>query len=327
MDKKICKVWLTEIDLFRYSNPIHAIRMHEKSSKCGTIVKRKNSNKIYKFQLYPLPHATTYMEADLHTPVNDFCFGTDLALFAGPRFKGGSPLSPLFLPLDRPSGDVRILNVRDFPQSDALRVEVACEHEKYVAFAHRNGHVSLLDLRQSQICCGILMHGKELGSATDLAFLSSSTSTTHLLVKRSFGSTQFHDIRKLSKSSTSVIYDLKVPCSQLHKTLSANCNGLAVDPMTQQNLVAPYLNQQYEPCLGIWSMRTGDMVGHKILAKNPEKDVIFTELCQRTTPGYNARGRPSSTFGIWLKSGRFSKSKIDSRAGSLHHISFPGKWE
>ena len=124
--------------------------MHQGSARCGTVVRSNSRDAPYSFQYYPLPHATSYVEAPLYEPVHDFCFGTDLVLFACPRFVGNATLTPLFLPLEG-DGALRQLNVRNFPQSDALRVEMTCasSQEKYVAFGHRNGQVSLLDLRQS----------------------------------------------------------------------------------------------------------------------------------------------------------------------------------
>jgi hypothetical protein len=310
-----------------FRKPVHVIRMHEKSERCGTVV-RENNNRYspYKFQWYSLPHAVTYVEADLYEPVHDFCFGNDLVLFACPRFTGGALLSPLFLPLEGGDGALRTLNVQNFPQSDALRVEMTCDNEKYVAFGHRNGQVSLLDLRQSHTCCAILQHeGANLGSATDMSFLSSSK---QLLVQRSFGSFQLHDLRKLSKSTSALVSNMSVPDDQLNRTLSANCNGFAVDPTTEQTLVAPYINSKQEACLGVWSLGTGVMVGSKTLAGNPEKDAIFTEVCQRTTRGYSKQTESSSSsFGFWLKCGRFSRSKINSKVGSLHHITMPGRWK
>jgi hypothetical protein len=150
------------------SPPVHAIRIHENSSLCGTIVRNYNSssnnnnnNNSYLFRWYKLPHATSYIEADLQHPVTDFCFGNEIAIFSCPRYRNGNNLNPLFLPLVEAGGDyntnnnyisstVRTINVQNFPQSDALRVEMMCkEQEKIVAFGHRNGQVSILDLRVS----------------------------------------------------------------------------------------------------------------------------------------------------------------------------------
>jgi hypothetical protein len=236
---------------------------------------------------------------------------------------------------DGREGALRTLNVQNFPQSDALRVEMTCDKEnKYVAFGHRNGQVSLLDLRQSHTCSNILQHleddSSHGGSATDLKFLSSCR---QLLVKRSFGSCQLHDLRMTTTTTTktktrnSVIYNLTVPKDDIHPTLSANSNGFAVDPR-EQALLAPYINAQHEACLGMWSLGTGIMVGSKLLAPNPERNVIHTEVCQRTTPAFSRAGKmDKSSFGVWLKCGPFSESKINSKFGSLHHVTFPGSWK
>ncbi len=322
--------------LNHYSKPVHCIRIHEKSQKIGAIVRNDHDPTSYKFHWYSLPYVANYVEADLHTPVHDFCFGTDLAVFACPRFGGSgrnSVLSPLFLPLDHPSAAVlRSLNVQNFPQSDALRVEMSCHKEKFLAFGHRNGQVSLLDLRQSHTCCAIISpeaSPTEFGSATDLEFLSSQT---QLLVKRAFGPCQHHDLRKLSPCPSSLIRTLSLPDHEhspvaFHKMLSSNCNGFCVDPMTEQTLISPFVNNLRQPCVGVWSLKTGDMVGTKILYDNPKREIFFAELCSKTTPAFDVQGRmlDCSSFGAWIKCGRFSSEKLNGRVGSLHHLTFPGQ--
>ena len=320
----------------RYSKPVHAIRLHEKSQRLGTVVRDNASSTSYKFQFYSLPHATNYVVADLHTPVHDFCFGPDLAIFACPRFGGqgrNSILTPLFLRLDQSSGVLRSLNVQNFPQSDALRVEMSCEKEKYIAFAHRNGQVSLLDLRQSSTNSAIIDSGfpaTERGSATDLLFLANQH---HLLVKRSFGSCELHDLRMLSPCPRSLVQIFRAkehapPQCSFHKMLSSNCNGLMVDPNTQQTLMSPYVNGMQQPCLGVWNMVSGDMVGTKVLHDNPMQETFYVELMSTTTPGFDSRGRlKSGSFGAWMKCGRFSEEKIQTKTGSLHHLTFPGRYE
>jgi hypothetical protein len=248
-------------------------------------------------------------------------------------------LSPLFLPLNDPgSALLRSLNVQNFPQSDALRVEMSCsQQEKYLAFGHRNGQVSLLDLRQSQTCSSIISSGSaaDFGSATDLAFLASQT---QLLVKRAFGPCQLHDLRKLSSCPSSLLRTLTIPehehnGTSFHKMLSANCNGFCVDPQTQQQtLVSPFVNSLHQPCLGVWSLTTGDMVGTKVLYQNPKREVYFVELCSKTTPAFHQEGPgrrrvvDPSSFGAWMKCGRFSEEKLNSKVGSMHHLTFPGRW-
>ena len=319
-----------------YSKPVHAIRLHEKSHRMGTVVRDNTSSSSYKFHLYSLPHATNYAVADLHTPVHDFCFGPDLAIFACPRFGGqgrNSILTPLFLRLDQPSGMLRSLNVQNFPQSDALRVEMSCEQEKYIAFAHRNGQVSLLDLRQSSTNSAIIDSGSpatEQGSATDLFFLAKQQ---QLLVKRSFGSCELHDLRMLSPCPRSLVQSFQAkehapPKFAFHKMLSSNCNGMMVDPSTQQTLMSPYVNSLHQPCLGVWNMVSGDMVGTKVLHNNPRQETFYVELMSTTTPGFDSRGRlRNSSFGAWMKCGRFSQDKVHCKTGSLHHLTFPGRYE
>jgi hypothetical protein len=329
--------------------PVHSIRMHEGSGRCGAVVRSPHGS--YRFQWYPLPHSSTYVEADLQLPVTDFCFGKDLVLFSCPRYHSNNAISPLFLPLDGGgAGCLRSLNVRNFPQSDAMRVEMACDDlDKFVAFGHRNGQVSLLDLRASDTVCSILQCEEPydatasssscmpLGSVTDLAFVSSSFSDSkQMIVKRSFGSCQLHDLRRnsssINQSSTTVLQNMVVPHEHINPTLSANCNGFAIDPSGKQTLFAPYINENHDACLGVWSLGTGKMVGSRRLQSNSaEHTVMYVEVCQRTTPSFssgkngNVGKASSSSFGVWLKCGAFTKGRISSKVGSLHQISFPGR--
>jgi hypothetical protein len=412
---------------------IHSVRLyHSKNTSAvegargyiGTLTslpERRHAS--HQLKLYDLRNGNVFAHETLHVPVNDLCFGQDLILLA-PSIVSGSGtdrLSPLFVPLHRLEGGpglaspsaLRTLQVDNFPQSDALRVELA-SLEKLVAFGHRNGQVSLLDLRNSTTCCGATtnptgsttklnrngLSNAPIGSATDLALLPSQQ---QLVVKYSFGSCQLHDLRKLSSFSSpassspspvspphpgavyhdhhhqrhparsttpnsdsgtqsSLVWNLPVPERfHCHATRSSRCNGLALDhPTTNAQVVfAPYMNSSNDSCLGSWSLRTGMFLGSKRLlagtSKNPnptsgdghnEEDLIFTELCQQTTPAYysldssNAAAPPppprqpgssggsSSSLGLWLKCGRFSsRNGTHFKAGSLHHVVVPGQWE
>lgn len=343
--------------------PVHAIRMHESSGRCGAIVRSPDRHSPYNFQMYPLPHATTYVETRLPDPVNDFCLGKDTALFACPRYRSSEPISPLFLPLEAglTGATFRTLNVRNFPQSDALRVEMRCEgNDKFIAFGHRNGQVSLIDLRASQAVCAVLQYESAetdnvapLGSVSDLGFLGDrSSNQSQVLVKRSFGSCQLHDLRMSSSSSSSssssasalrrgifassssrksMVCNMSAPSNKINSALSANCNGFAIDPIGRQTLLSPYMHSNGDACLGVWSMGTGDMIGSRVLLSNHEGgDVFFVEMSQCVTPSF-AKGRSGggsmSKFGVWLKCGAFTKSPINSKAGTLYHVSMPGHWE
>ena len=385
--------------------PAYSIRMHEPSSMCGMIVKQVSStnrsrhhpqlSSNYSFRWYPLPHATSYVEAHLPRPVTDFCFGKDIALFSCPRYSAHShssseTLNPLFLPLleaGNTNGDstyynsaVRMINVRNFPQSDAMRVEMMCEQqEKLVAFGHRNGQVSVLDLRASGTVCSILqceasasesaakdsnVGAHPLGSVSDLGFLSTGGNQYQILVKRSFGSCQLHDLRKASSSSTNrssnhtsttVVRNMSVPYKEIHPMLTANCNGFAIDPNGHQTMVSPYISSPNgDARLGVWSLKTGHMVGsHLLLAnsastsdndeyKNREGTTLYAEVCSKTTPSQRPNGGTNndndnidngdsidheSSFGVWLKCGAITNGKLRSRVGSLHQVTIPGRWK
>jgi len=242
------------------------------------------------------------------------------------------------------------------------------EEEKLVAFGHRNGIVSILDLRASGTVCSILQYEESdrattcsrLGFVSDLAFLSSYNLHHQVLVKRSFGSCQLHDLRKFSSSfstatdintsphkiSTSVVRNMTVPSNEINPMLSANCSGFAVDPNGHQTMISPYIDSNSGASLGLWSLGTGHMVGSRTLQANrqsnsleSEEDTIYVEVCQRTTPSFSLHDNSvtakraalavpssSSSFSVWLKCGAFSRRKISSKVGSLHQITFPGNW-
>ncbi len=322
--------------------PCYAIRMHEKSATCGMIVK---NTATYSFRWYPLPHATSYVEAHLPRPATDFCFGSEIALFACPRYStlSSESLNPLFLPLVEGVDSryyntaFRTINVQNFPQSDALRVEMMCEQqEKLLGFGHRNGQVSVLDLRASGTVCSILQYeasekskGKPLGCVSDLNFLSSGKDH-RVLVKRSFGSCQLHDLRKTSSSasnnsrshtSTTVVYNMDVPRNEIHPTLTAHCNGFAIDPKSQQTMVSPYIARPTgDARLGVWSLSTGHMVGSRLLLANhdPEGTTLHAEVCSKTISNVG-----DSSSDVWLKCGAITTGKLRSRVGSLHKITIP----
>jgi len=328
--------------------PVHAIRIQESSGYCGTVIRSQDPYSPYRFFCYQLPDARSYIDADLVVPVTDFCFGKDVVLFSCPRYNSNNAINPLYMSLGENSGGLRALNVQNFPQSDALRVEMTCNHDKHVAFGHRNGQVSLLDLRASRTICSIfqceestssMTAGVPLGSVSDLCFLSSSDSK-QILVRRSFGSSQVHDIRRSSSSQTrsshrnlsssTVLHNLVVPIDEINPTLSANCNGFAVDPCGKQTMISPYINDKFDACLGVWSLQTGLMVGSRLLqTRSRDEDVLYVEMCQQPTPSFSCTAKDkvsSSSFAIWLKCGAFTRGRISSKVGSLHQVSFPGYW-
>ena len=230
-----------------------------------------------------------------------------------------------------------------------LRVEMSCnDGDKNIAFGHRNGQVSLIDLRASTACS--ILHCEEsesspragtlLGGVADISFVSKQDSK-QILVRRSRGSHQLHDVRMSTtnartdlSSSTSLLWNMSPPSDAIDTSLTTHCNGFALDPAGMQTMVAPYIDANRNAVLGVWSLKTGLMVGNKLLKKTTgDDDVLYAELCQRVTPAYSTRGpakkihASSSSWGAWLKCGAVTRDKTNLNAGSLHHVSFPGHWE
>lgn len=337
--------------------PVNAIRFHEKTSRVGIIRQTNNNNNndmsrepLLLYDINPDHTKTLLFSLNLDgIPMNDISFGQDLMIMAGPCRYQGKPIRPLLLPLS-PQGnprDVRELNLQNLSESDILRVEMTCKNGAFIGFGHRNGQVSFLDLRQSTSVCSIL-HCEEssgsstavmpLGSATDLCFLS-SLDTQKVLVRRSHGTCQLHDLRTASSnaisrlhlsSSPTLLWNLAVPLDDISPTLTARCNGFAMDPHDGQTMISPYISSSNHARLGMWSLQTGHMLGSRLLKDSSSgDDVMFVELCQKTTSSFvgekDARATcRKSAFSVWAKCGAHSKKEVGSKVGSLHQISFSG---
>jgi hypothetical protein len=340
------------------SAPLNVIRLHENTRRIGVITNQPSAIRpTEQFLLYSL---TGHIKRLLFStnlsdiPINDFCFGKDLILFAGPRQYKGRKIRPLFIPLSPEGGNLygaRELDVHNFPESDAIRVELTCKHDSIIGFGHRNGQVSLLDLRESTSVCSILQceesslspsAASTLGSATDLSFLSSSNSQK-LLVRRSHGSCQLHDLRVASSiekhnphlsSSPTLLWNMTVPPDDINGSLTTRCNGFAVDPNGTQTLISPFISPNNDAHLGVWSLNTGMMVGSRVLKSCTNMDdTLYVELSQKTTPSFvNDRRNENvtcslSSFSVWAKCGAHSKQEVSSKVGTLHQVSFPGHWK
>jgi hypothetical protein len=337
--------------------PVSAIRCHESSRRVGMIRFHIQEPGSSEFLLYSLPSTGTMLKTldlmiSLESCPGDFCFGKDLVLFSSLRTNlYNEPVPPLFLPLGSGGGILRKLHVRNFPASDALRIEMACDDsDRYIVFGHRNGQASLIDLRASNTVSSIF-HCEEsesspraatpLGSVLDMCFVSEFDSK-QLLVRRSHGSHQLHDLRMSTNnhrndlsSSPSMMWNMAPPMEEIDPALTRRCNGFALDPIGKQTLISPYINANKDAVLGVWSLKTGLMVGSKLLKKSSGKDdVLYAEMCQRVTPSYATRGSrtksissSSTSWAAWLKCGAVTSDKTNLNVGSLHQVSFPGHWE
>jgi hypothetical protein len=337
------------------SAPVHAIRLHESNGRVGVLRRDENGAASEQFLLYQLDgdiKRLLFSTDLLGISSNDFYFGKDLILFVGPRRYQGKKVRPLFLPLS-PQGNacgVRELDIQNIPDSDTMRVEMTCKHDPIIGFGHRNGQVSILDLRDSTTVCSILQcedsgsspsAGAPLGSVSDLNFLS-SLDTQKILVRRSNGTCQLHDLRASSTNesvnpalscSSSLLWNMKVPLNEINPTLTARCNGIAVDPIGCQTLISPYIVNSNDARLGIWSLGTGLMVGSRLLKScSSMDDAMYVELCQKVTPSFascrdaGVSCMPSS-FSVWAKCGAHSQREVGSKVGSLHQLSFLGSWK
>ncbi len=218
----------------------------------------------------------------------------------------------------------QILRFTKRKKSEALSVQYLGEK---VLCGHRNGSVSLHDVRGNQVYTNL---PSNFGSATFLYPLQDGNS---VVVKGSFGSCRVLDVRKFQNTnagaSKATVTDLPVPLSLLHTTNSTRCTGIAVDP-TETIVVSPFAGQN-NVSLGLWCMKTGNFLRNIGLgtSDNNTQQPPFCELSSRTTPGFAIREEGGSTlplitkesgFGVWFKSR--PNPLAPPNCGGIHHLSF-----
>lgn len=233
------------------------------------------------------------------------------------------------------SGTSFNIKTSQFSRSDALCVDYL--NENTLLFGHRNGAISLLDKRREhiQMVASADMQG---GSTTSVLPLANGCM---FLAKKSFGSCQMFDIRKMSESKDSaMVWHLQVPRGTANATLSSCCSGVAVDP-TQTIAISPFADGQRRGHFALWSLTTGHLIGSKpiqnstlnTLQGQSSIGLPHCELRSTITPswqlgteqdGNNVVKRKSNAWSLWFKSG-----EVDSHAprcmGSIHQLTFRGR--
>lgn len=196
-----------------------------------------------------------------------------------------------------------------------------------VAIGHRNGDLSLVDIRSRRSRTA----KQDFGPVTSLNYVSPTT-----LLSRSYsGIVLLHDLRSLSSNTagSSIVYDFSVPVGQRNKRLSAKCSGIAVDS-TGTTILSPFVDQHDLPNLATWSLHTGDFVGCKALAHDDDRTptshtcgISWVELSPTLTAGRRWTNgddccsldeRPNSC-GFWYKCGQTTRTS--SGGSSIHHVS------
>ena len=292
------------------------------------------------------PHL--YARFKFNVPANDMVesgTGSSAGILVATAESGGgnnrkNPKTPCyFLSMDQPS---RPLHIRNLASSEILRVERApSSAPQHYYFGHRNGTVTLYDARSPQMAASILTQGS--GSITSLLSVGQAQygenvnggwggggcwANGHLLLTQSqnFSSSNYYspcslwDVRKSSQHTTNPVMEFQLPQNAIPR-LTQRCNGMAVDPYGT-TLFSPYVErhdcqeeqgsqgQEEIPCLGVWSLISGEWIGVKRLAKTPppssedgmpcflsssSQAVTWVELCPKRTTAWRWPPRTNHT--------------------------------
>ena len=254
-------------------------------------------------------------------PVNDVVEdGTSGFLVASPK------RAPYHVSFDYGVSRPKIGNL--VPSEILCMERAALQNQHY--FGHRDGTVSLYDER-SPLTASVL--SKCSGPVTAMVPLDvpQEGKEGHVFLTRT---------QNLTTNAPCTLWDIRKPCAGMDFSLPVNavsrlsnrCNGMAVDPH-RTTLFSPYVEESQNdenPCLGVWSMITGEWVGRRRLASPLSNEipvsnaagVSWVELCQRKTsawrwPKDKDKERPiqsmdsseyeplheSHAFGLWYKCG------------------------
>jgi len=275
---------------------------------------------------------------------NDFCNHKDTVYLAMScdRIHNGRP----WIVQSTADGRYRVSSypVPKFPESDSLCVQVKQDGDAF--FGHRNGQLTIFD-EYDQSCCSTKA-SQSFGSIASLNILERGD---QLLARGSFGSCRLYDVRKMGMDSyyydddPSVVHEFTLPDHLSTERLTTRCNGVATNPV-QSVAISPFVNEEEAPCLGVWSLYSGQYLGSRKLALDSGDEmtpatstwgVSWVELCQTITPAWRWKDecteRPEraaepvpGAFGLWYKCGQsIAGPTIPPEAGSIHHVYFDGR--
>lgn len=195
-----------------------------------------------------------------------------------------------------------------FAPSEPLSVETWSN--AIVISGHRNGQISLVDLRCGDIC---RIHGPDpqIGNVVRLHVLSNKSG---LVAQSAEGSCRLFDVRR-----NSVLQTIRPPAQpSWMRSADSLCRGMAVDP-TQSVLLLPHPQNDATPgvmSIGLWSLLTGEYVGSK-----GDIETNYIELSPTIhEAGFSFREREKQKQGllaVWADAGSAKgvvEIKFDSRA-------------
>jgi len=226
--------------------------------------------------------------------------------------------------------------------SQALCVEYLGDSPQHVLWGHRDGSISLVDMRVPSLFQCVVPDDK--GSVTGVKVLGNcaGTDTAHsphaIIAKRSFGSCGVYDIRRMgggasSNAATSRVWELS-PVT-IHETLSMYCTGLALDP-TGSVVISPFVDHQRVVQFALWSLKNGQWIGNSVAGftshnkQEPKNDLPCCELCGTSTPTWSMTEKLERRVTIehsshmrsnWFKMGLDGEGKSPDCMGSIHQLS------
>lgn len=314
------------------------VELCQSESECSVVV-----------HYQPLPKASDYLyyyKVDLPPLINDctslkhYGSGPGAVLFAGGR--------RLLLWSDRDLGgnSGRFHCSPQIPTSDILTVE-NLDHASSLLLGHRNGQVSLQDLRStSAASCSQLPSNKNdaNGFGSVVALHPLNKHRPYQVLARSGGVNDGHcrlfDVRMFASSSTSattnrssVVHELRIPNQQHGKKHISK--GVATDP-SQTVAIAPFVDDTTNTAqIGVWSLDSGVFVGSKPVGgtiatatiNNNSAAIDCLELCPKITRRWTMESSDDSdydspvpvagSFSLWLNCG----------LQGIRQISCDGRWD
>lgn len=224
--------------------------------------------------------------------------------------------------------------VSKYLKSDALCLEHLDENT--VLFGHRNGAISLLDVRSGDIH-SVSCPDKRSGSTKCLLPLACDKM---FIAKKLFGDCHVFDLRKMktgwNDNASSVVLNLKCPEEMIDRMLSTCCSGIAINP-SENVVISPFSDRNRSGRFALWSLSNGNLIGSKSIRNlKPQQGLSraalpHCELRATVTPSFEiAESQPKhfarskkNSWSVWFKSGEVEPDAPDCM-GSIHQLTFPG---
>jgi len=306
---------------------------HIKTFKDSRYVLMQQTECVCKVSAY-LSNGLCQYQTDLPPGINDCAPCRDTVLYAGRSSK-------LFwidevLARSGSFGEISLRSSNNSLISEVLVIESIPRTTDSFVMGHRNGQISVLDIRAGDYSCSSIPHTSaakgDFGSVVSLNPLFEQR-PHELLVRGGLeGTCRLYDVRMFGTSSTakdsspekdpSVVHEFQMPRQRRHHI----SKGVATDP-SQTVALVPFVKNDDSACLGVWSLDSGSFVGSKTVAAIA-KDCLETyagldclEICPTMTPAWKlGEGSAASVpgaFGLWLNGG----------TSGLHHIICDGRWD